>query len=263
MIIVKIGGGAGINLTGIVDDLATLKKKFIIVHGANALRDKLAQDLGQPKKVVTSVSGYSSVYSDEALIDQMMMAYAGARNKRIVELCHQHGINAIGLSGLDGRMIRGIRNKGIRVYEDGKLRILRDYSGKPESINASLLDLLLSHGYTPVLTVPIIDEQNRAINTENDDVVRVLQKALRADTVINLIEAPGFLEDKDNEASVIKKIAAAELERREGQVEGRMKRKILAVRKLFEEGASKVIIADGRSEHPIADALSGKGTVIE
>ena len=111
MIIVKIGGGAGINLQGIIQDLAQVKEKFIIVHGANALRDKLAEDLGQPKKVVTSVSGYSSVYSDENLIDQMMMAYAGARNKRIVELCHQNGINGVGLSGLDGKAIQGVRNK--------------------------------------------------------------------------------------------------------------------------------------------------------
>ncbi|MDI6762264.1 MAG: [LysW]-aminoadipate kinase [Thermodesulfobacteriota bacterium] len=263
MIIIKIGGGAGINLQGIIQDLAQLREKFIIVHGANALRDKLAEDLGQPRKVVTSVSGYSSVYSDENLIDQMMMTYAGARNKRIVELCHQHGINAVGLSGLDGKAVQGVRNKGIRVYQDGKLRILRDYSGKPEAINKELLDLLLDHGYVPVLTVPIIDEQNNAINTENDDVVRVLQKAMHADTVINLIEAPGFLENKNDEDSLIKRIPVAELESREQQVDGRMKRKMLAVRKLFELGASRVIIADGRGEHPVADALSGKGTVIE
>jgi acetylglutamate/LysW-gamma-L-alpha-aminoadipate kinase len=193
----------------------------------------------------------------------MMMAYAGARNKRIVELCHQYGINGVGLSGLDGKAIQGIRNIGIRVYQDGKLKILRDYSGKPEAINKNLLDLLLDHGYVPVLTVPIIDEQNNAINTENDDVVRVLQKAMHADTVINLIEAPGFLEDKDDENSLIRKIPATELEAREQQVDGRMKRKMLAVRILFEHGASRVIIADGRSEHPVADALLGKGTVIE
>ncbi|HSB05866.1 MAG TPA: [LysW]-aminoadipate kinase [Thermodesulfobacteriota bacterium] len=263
MIIIKIGGGAGINLHGIIQDIAKLREKFIIVHGANALRDKLAEDLGQPKQVVTSVSGYSSVYSDENLIDQMMMAYAGARNKRIVELCHQLGVNAIGLSGLDGKVIQGIRNKGIRVYQDGKLKILRDYSGKPEAVNRALLYLLLDHGYVPVLTVPIIDEQNNAINTENDDVVRVLQSAMSADTVINLIEAPGFLENKDDEGSLIKRIPVAELEAREQQSEGRMKRKILAVRKLFEHGASRVVIADGRGEHPVADALSGKGTVIE
>ena len=262
MIIVKIGGGSGINIPGVIKDLAGLDENYVIVHGANALRDKLAEDLGQPKQVLTSVKGYTSVYSDEKLLDVMMMAYAGLRNKRIVELCHQHDINAVGLTGLDGKLVQGRRNKGIRVYEGKKLKIIRDFSGKPQAVNTSLLHLLLDNGYVPVVTVPIIDEQNAAINTENDDVVRVLQQSLQAETVINLIEAPGFLSDKDDEASLIKTIAAAELEAREQQVEGRMKRKMLAVRKLFEHGATRVIISDGRYEHPVVDALAGKGTVI-
>jgi acetylglutamate/LysW-gamma-L-alpha-aminoadipate kinase len=263
MIIVKIGGGSTINIAGVIEDLAGLEEQYVIVHGANALRDKLAEDLGQPKQVLTSVKGYASVYSDEKLLDVMLMAYAGLRNKRIVELCQQHGINAVGLSGLDGKIVQGKRNKGIRVYQGKKLKIVRDFSGKPRTVNAPLLQLLLGNGYVPVLTVPIIDEFNAAINTENDDVVRVLQQALEADTVINLIEAPGFLEDPDDASSLIQNIPSAELEAREQQVEGRMKRKMLAFRKLFESGASRVIISDGRSEHPVKDALAGKGTVIE
>ncbi len=263
MIIVKIGGGSTINIAGVVEDIAGFDEKYVIVHGANALRDKLAEDLGQPKQVLTSVKGYTSVYSDEKLLDVMLMAYAGLRNKRIVELCQQHGINAVGLCGLDGKIIQGQRNKGIRVYQDKKLKIVRDFSGKPQSVNVHLLQLLLDNGYVPVLTVPIIDEFNAAINTENDDVVRVLQPALQADTVINLIEAAGFLEDRDDPASLIKNIPSSELEAREQQVAGRMKRKMLALRKLFEHGASKVIISDGRGEHPVRDALAGKGTVIE
>ena len=143
MIIVKIGGGSRINVKGIVVDLATLDEGFIIVHGANALRDKLAEDLGQPKQVLTSVKGYTSVYSDEKLIDVMMMAYAGLRNKRIVELCQQNGINAVGLTGLDGKTVLGQRNKGIRVYQNQKQKIIRDFSGKPQSINKDLLILLM------------------------------------------------------------------------------------------------------------------------
>ncbi len=263
MIIVKIGGGSSINIPAIIEDLAGLDEQYIIVHGANALRDKLAQDLGRPKQVLTSVKGYTSVYSDENLLDVMMMSYAGLRNKRIVELCQLHGINAVGLSGIDGKIIQGKRNKGIRVYQGKKLKIVRDFSGKPRKVNAPLLQLLLDHGYVPVLTVPIIDEFNAAINTENDDVVRVLQQALRADTVINLIEAPGFLKDQDDPSSLITNIPVSELETREQQVEGRMKRKMLALRRLFEQGASKVIISDGRREHPIRNALAGEGTVIE
>jgi acetylglutamate/LysW-gamma-L-alpha-aminoadipate kinase len=263
MFIVKIGGGNDINIAGIIDDLAGIDEQYLIVHGANALRDKLAEDLGQPKQVITSVKGYTSVYSDENLLDVMMMTYAGLRNKRIVEQCQQRGINAVGLTGLDGKIVQGRRNKGIRVYQGKKLKIVRDFSGKPQTVNTPLLSLLLENGYVPVLTVPIIDEQNTAINTENDDVVRVLQKELKANLVINLIEAAGFLEDKDDAASLIRNIPASELEAREQQVEGRMKRKMLAVRKLFEHGASKVVISDGRSSHPVKDALADKGTVIE
>jgi acetylglutamate/LysW-gamma-L-alpha-aminoadipate kinase len=263
MMIVKIGGGSTINIPGVIEDLAGLDQQYVIVHGANALRDKLAQDLGQPKQVLTSVKGYTSVYSDEKLLDVMLMAYAGLRNKRIVELCQQHGINAVGLCGLDGKIVQGKRNQGIRVYQGKKLKIVRDFSGKPRTVNAPLLMLLLDNGYVPVLTVPIVDEFNAAINTENDDVVRVLQKALQADVVINLIEAAGFLEDQNDAASLIKNIAAAELAAIEQQVEGRMKRKMLAMRKLVEQGASKIIIGDGRLAHPINEALAGKGTVIE
>ena len=120
MIIIKIGGGREINLKGIAANLAAIKEPFIIVHGANAVRDDLAEKLNIQKKVITSLSGYSSVFSDEDTIDLMMMAYAGLKNKRIVELLQQNGINAVGLSGLDGRMIEGKRNSGIKVREDGK-----------------------------------------------------------------------------------------------------------------------------------------------
>ena len=110
--------------------------------------------------------------------------------------------------------------------------------------------------------MPIIDENNVAINAENDDVVVRLQEAFNAEKVIQLIEAPGFLENKDDPASVVASMTQQELADRETQVEGRMKRKMLALQKLFEAGATQVIIADGRGEHPVTDALAGKGTVI-
>jgi len=120
VIIVKVGGGAAINLPGVVKDLAALEEPFVVVHGANALRDQLAEQLGKPKQVLTSVSGYQSVFSDEDAIDAILMSYAGLRNKRLVELFQQYGVNAVGLTGLDGRMIQGRRNKGIRVREGAK-----------------------------------------------------------------------------------------------------------------------------------------------
>ncbi|MBI5731322.1 MAG: [LysW]-aminoadipate kinase [Ignavibacteriales bacterium] len=263
MLLIKIGGGKDLNLVGIVKDLASLNEKFIIVHGANALRDELAQKLNIQKRIVTSLSGYDSVFSDENTIDLAMMAYAGLKNKRIVELFQQNGVNAVGLSGLDGKVIQGKRNSGIKVREGGKTLLLRDYSGKPKAINKQLLDLLLGNGYIPVLSVPLIDENNFAINSENDDIIALLQNEFKADKIISLIEAPGFLLDKNDPSSLVSNISKAELEAMEQKVEGRMKRKILALRKLFESGDTTVILSDGRAENPIKDALNGKGTTIQ
>ena len=141
--------------------------------------------------------------------------------------------------------------------------MLRDYSGKPKSVNGELLALLLGHGYVPVICIPIIDENNVAINSENDDIVNLLQEALHAETVIQLIEAPGYMADIKDENSLIRTLSKSELEDREAQVEGRMKRKMLALKKLTESGAKRVIISDGRVDHPIKDALSGRGTTIQ
>ncbi len=263
MMLIKIGGGEAIDLDAIVSDLASLEQPFVIVHGANVLRDQLAARLGMEKTVLTSVSGYSSVFSDQDAIDVIMMSYSGLRNKQIVELCQRSGINAVGLTGLDGRLVQGERNKGIRVRENGKTMIKRDLSGKPRSVNGELLSLLLQQGYCPVLTIPIVDENGFAINSENDDIVARIASSLDLDTVLQLIEAPGFLDDPDDEASLVKNMSIGELHDREARVEGRIKRKLLALTKLCQGGKTRVIIADGRGEKPVINALDGAGTHIQ
>ena len=262
MYIIKVGGGSKINLEGVASDLAVLEEPFLVVLGANAFRDQLGQRLGQEKVLLTSVSGYSSVFSDADAVDLIMMAYSGLSNRRFVEMCQKAGVNALGLTGLDGRLIQGRRNRGIKVRENGKTIIKRDFSGKPAEVNVDLLTTLLDKGYRPVLSIPITDEAGFAINSENDDIVAVLQGALNADKIIQLIEAPGFLEDKDDDTSMLQALSASELKERETSVEGRMKRKMLALGRLFDAGAAEVIIADGRVAHPVRDALAGKGTSI-
>ncbi len=262
MLLIKIGGGAAINLPGVARDIKGLEDQIVIVHGANALRDTVAERLGVEKRILTSVSGISSVYSDAEMIDVMLMAYAGLRNKRLVELLQQSGVNAVGLTGLDGAMVRGMRNKGIRVREGDRKRIVRDLSGKPVAINRKLVTLLLENEYVPVITVPVIDERNVAINTENDDIVTLLAHALRPTWVIQLIEAPGLLADPDDPASIVDHVPPHQVPRWEDQISSRMMRKMKAICRMVHPGFTKVLIADGRTETPIADALAGKGTVI-
>ena len=152
---------------------------------------------------------------------------------------------------------------GIRVRENGKTLIKRDLSGKPRQINTRLLRLLLDNAYCPVLTIPIVDEKGFAINSENDDIVAEMASALEIETVIQLIEAPGFLDDPTDESSLVKHMSVAELNTREAAVEGRIKRKLLSLTRLCASGKTRVIISDGRGEHPIEDALNGGGTHIQ
>lgn len=262
MILVKIGGGESIDIPAIVRDLAKVTAPFLVVHGANALRDDLAQRLGIEVKTLTSLSGVSSVESTPELIDLMMMTYSGLKNKRIVELFQQNGVNAVGLTGIDGGLITGERNSGVKTRIGAKTVLVRDLSGKPRIVNVDLLTLLLSNGYRPIITVPILDAERVAVNTENDDVVALIHSALPAETIVHFIEAPGFMEDPSDSSSLIQRMTKSELESRLEIASGRIKRKLMAIVKLFEHGAPRVIIADGRVERPLERALAGEGTVI-
>ncbi len=260
MVIVKIGGGEDLNLAGIIRGLAELVEPMIIVHGANGARDDLAARLGQEVRTLTSVSGYPSVYSDAPALDLLMMAYAGLRNKRLVELCQQHGLDAVGLCGLDGGVIRARRNRGIRVQEDGRRRLVRDLSGKPVEVNRKLLGLLLDAGHVPLLTVPLLDEQGRAVNSENDEVVRLLQAAFKAETVLQFMGAPGLLRDPDDPSSVIRHLDATACATWEGRLGGRIRRKLRALHKLLDNNPVTVLIGDGRCDDPVPNLLAGRCT---
>jgi len=79
---------------------------------------------------------------------------------------------------------------------------------------------------------------------------------------VQLIEAPGILEDRNDPGSLIRRMTGAELAHREKRVKGRMKRKLLALTRLTEQASTRVVVADGRRESPLTDALAGSGTVI-
>ena len=138
MIIIKVGGGAALNLQGVVEDLARIDTPALVVLGANAERDRLAERLGTPRQSLTSVSGYTSVLSDESAMDAILTAtmrggQIALRATRFVESCQRAGVNAVSLTGIDGRTVQGKRNRGIRVREGGKTLIKRDFSGNNQS----------------------------------------------------------------------------------------------------------------------------------
>ena len=263
MLLVKVGGG-DVDLTAIARDLATIDGPLVVIHGANRLRDDLASQLGHPPREVESISGYTSVLSDDKAIDMLLAAYAGVRNKRLVEAMRREGLNAIGLTGLDGGLVQGEQNRGIRVREGGRKRLLRDQSGKPRGVNLRLLNLLLADGYVPVLTVPIAGKDGAALNSENDDVLTALALALRASRIVSLIDEVGLLADPDDPSTLVPEIHASDLGDWEKKVSGRMRRKIRALRVLSDQAAFdvRVHLADGRPPNAVSQALAGRGTLL-
>jgi acetylglutamate/LysW-gamma-L-alpha-aminoadipate kinase len=264
MFVVKIGGSKGINLDYILEDLARQREPLVLVHGASDELNQISAQLGKPPRMVTSPSGYTSRYTDPETLDIFAMIYCGKINLRIVERLQRLGVNAVGLSGVDGRLLEGQRKAAIRIVEEGRVRMLRDdYTGKVEKANVDFLRLLLDHGYLPVISPPAISYEGEAINVDGDRAAAVIANALGADRLIILSNTPGFLRNVDEEGSLIQELDRAGIEDAiERYAQGRMKKKLLGAREALEEGVKTVVLADGRIERPVTAALSGQGTVI-
>ncbi len=266
MIIVKIGGSEGINYDLIADDLADLvkaKQPLIVVHGGSALTNKVAEQLGHPPQFVTSVSGYSSRRTDRRTLEIFEMVYCGQMNKGLVERLQRRGVNAIGLSGLDGRLWQGTRKDAIKIVENGKRRVLRDdYTGKVEQVNRSLLLGLLEMGLLPILTPPAVSYEGEAINVDGDRAAAATAAALQAEALIILSNVPGLLEKFPDEATLIRHIPAAKIDQFMSVAEDRMKKKVMGAQEALAQGIGRVVFADGRVAQPIQRALAGEGTVI-
>lgn len=261
MIVIKIGGGKDINLESISADIASIKDSLIIVHGGNYYLDKYSNNLGIEKKMLTLPSGLKSRYTTSETIDLMYLTYSGLMNKKIVAGLQKHNVNAIGLSGIDGKLIIGKRHPALISQEgDRKIVVRDDLTGSIESINIELLNSFLEKGFTPVITPPVITNDGEVINVDGDKIASKVAIDMGSDTLIFLIEAAGIMKDLNDPESLITEVRKENLEEILETVEGRMKRKIIECRKLLEQGIGKIIISDGRVENPITNALNGGGT---
>lgn len=263
MIVIKLGGSAGIDTERFLADLSSLSEPYVLVHGANVELDAVMRRMGVEPRIVTSSSGQVSRYTDRETMDLFLMTYAGKVNKRIVETLQRHGVNAIGLTGLDGRLVQGRRKPRIRVTENGKPKMLDgDYAGSIEEVDTSLLRLLLEGGYVPVLTPPAVSREGEAINVDGDKLAMEVAVALGADRLLILSNTPGLLADLDDPASTVNEIDAEAPDAGLEFAQGRMKKKVLAAVDAVNRGVGEVILADARGENAVEAALAGAGTRI-
>ncbi len=266
MMVIKIGGGEGINYVGIFENLRALidaGQEAVVVHGANHEMSVLTERLNLPQRMITSVSGYESRFTDPATMEAFLMAYCGKVNKTLTALAQRVGLNAVGLSGVDGRLLFGQRKKAIRIIEDGKKKLIRDdYSGRIESVNTKLLRTLLEAGFLPLICPPALSEEFEPINVDGDRAAAKIAAALDAERLIILSNVPGLLEDKDDETTLIPLIERDRVEEFEHFAKGRMRKKVMGAVEALDGGVGEVIFADARGNRPIDAALNQQGTVI-
>lgn len=267
MIVVKVGGSLGIDYDALCEDVASLwneGKKLILIHGGSAETNRVAEALGHPPQFVTSPSGYTSRFTDRETLEIFEMVYCGKMNKGIVERLQKRSINAVGLSGLDGRIFEGKHKDKVRSVENGKVKILRgDHTGTVEKVNTDLLELLLNNNYLPVLTPPGSSYEGVAVNVDGDRAAAAVATAMKADALLLLSNIPGLLKDFPDESSLIKDIPAHDVESYMEFAKDRMKKKVLGAAEAVQGGVGKVIFGDARVANPIRQALAGAGTTVQ
>ena len=267
IIVVKLGGTEGVDFSAICADAAGLLKqgrRLVFVHGGSAEANALGAGLGTPARMITSPSGYTSRYTDRKTLEIFLMAVNGKVNSLLTEQLQMLGVNAFGLCGLDGRLLQAVRKDSIQSIENGKRRIIRDdFTGRIESVNSALLMMLLDAGYLPVIAPVAVSEKGEALNVDADRAAAMVAAALKAGTLLLLTAVPGLMRNFPDESTLIRQLPQSQLSAAGEAAQGRMKKKVLGAEEALQGGVGRVIIADGRIQDPISNALSGNGTVIQ
>ncbi len=238
-------------------------QKMIVVHGGSGETNAISEQLGHPPRFVTSPSGFTSRYTDRTTLEIFAMVTSGKINTLLVEKLQKLGVNAFGLSGVDGRLMVAKRKEAIRIVENGKQRMLRDdYTGKIDTVNGGLLMMLLNAGCTPVIAPLAISPEGVALNVDADRAAARVAGAVKAEQLIILSNVPGLLRQFPDESTLITHIDKEKVEQSLEFAEGRMKKKVLGASEALGLGVAKVVFADGRVDRPVAGALQGVGTVI-
>ncbi|WP_207586369.1 acetylglutamate/acetylaminoadipate kinase [Halomontanus rarus] len=269
--VVKIGGARAVNPEGALADVANLVAEgedVVLTHGGSTAVDETLEDLGQEPTYVETPGGVVGRFTDEDTMDVFKMVMPGKLNTDLVESLQNLEVDAVGLSGTDGKLLEGKRKSAVRVKEDGKKKIKRgDHSGKIESVNADLLETVLEGGYTPVVSVPMLGKEKgggyTAVNADADRAAAAIAGALEADLVV-LTDVSGIYEDPDDESTKIDSAATpGEFEAVKNAAEGFMTKKVMAAEEALEGGATSVIVATANADEPISSALAGEGTTLE
>lgn len=260
LLVVKLGGGAGLDLTTACDDLAAIaaQRQLVIVHGVSDAMNQLCAELGVEVQTLTSPSGHSSRYTPPATRDIYIRA-AEQVNRGLVAELRRRDVPATGFVG-DDVVVLGERKKAIRAVLNGRIRMIRDdHSGAIAEVETDGLLSALAQGQVPVLP-PMATSPDGLLNVDGDRVGAAVASALGARRLVILSNVRGLYRDFPDEDSFVYQVSLSQIDSALDWAQGRMKRKVLAAQEALTQDVATVIIGDGRVRNPVANALHGEGT---
>lgn len=258
VVVVKYGGNAMVNeqlKQQVMEDVVLLwliGVKVVLVHGGGPEISQTMKALGKEAVFVDGLR-----VTDRETVDIVQMVLAGKINKTLVNLLEMKGGQAMGISGMDGRLIEA-------EIKDERL----GYVGEITNINIQPVNDLLEKGYIPVISTLGCDREGNAYNINGDTAAARVAGALEAERLIMLSDIPGLLRDKDDPTTLIPELSVIEAARlrQEGVISGGMIPKMECCIEAIRRGVKKVIIMDGRVPHSILMELltdEGAGTMIK
>lgn len=265
-LVVKIGGSIlkdGTPDVNLINDIKEVfsKCKLILVHGGGDEVTNIASKMGKEQVFITSPDGFRSRYTDKETLDIYVMVMAGKISKEIVSTLLEFGLPAVGISGVDGGLLKAERKKKLVIIDEkGRKRIIPGgYTGKITGVNTSLLETLINAGYLPVISPLSIGSEYEILNVDGDRAASYVAGALKADYLILLTDVEGLiLDDK-----LCSEISSSRLKEKLGKIGPGMITKVYAAIEALEMGVGRVVISSGLKPKPITSALEGKvGTLI-
>ena len=262
-IVIKYGGNAMTEealKSSFARDIVLMKLVGInpvIVHGGGPQIGQMLQRLGKESKFVNGMR-----VTDKETMDVVEMVLGGSVNKEIVNLIHQHGGNAIGLTGKDGGLIRATKHKTSGPETEGEVDI--GFVGDVASINVSVVNMAVSSHFIPVVAPIGVGDDGASYNINADIVAGKLAAVMGAEKLILLTNTPGLLDKNDQTISNLDLTQLDEMIAN-GTIYGGMLPKISCAVDAVKAGVQASHIIDGRVEHAVLLELftdEGIGTLI-
>ena len=225
--------------------------KVVLVHGGGPELSDLMKRLGKEPEFVNGLR-----VTDKETVDLAQMVLAGKINKSLVNFLETIGGKAMGISGIDGKLIEA-RMKDVRL----------GYVGDITNVNIRPVNDLLEKGYIPVISTIGCDTEGNVYNINGDTAAAHIAGALKAKRLLMLTDIEGVLKDKDDSSTLISELSVSEAKElfRNGTISGGMIPKVECCIEAIEHGVRKVVILDGRVPHAILLELltdEGSGTMV-